>query len=175
MSQNSVVIMFFASVIAIGLGIIIADKLFNPINDLATAEALRPTLINIDLAALDAILQDGNSGLTGKEYLAQIPHVLFDAETISEAASKNQVRLSSEEERSQPNTRIAGTNIPPFVNEECQYPIQKALDLERVLGKSSDPQNSIWLTEYCNYREQMWAKQCYVPNDYLYYGELCRE
>lgn len=175
MNQDSVVVMFFASVIAIGVGIIFANTFFNPINDLATAAALRPTLINVDLAALNATLQDTNSGLTGKEYLGQIPHVLFDAETISEASSKDQVRLSSEEERSQPNTRIAGTNVPPFVNEECQYPIQKALDIERVLGKSADPQNSIWLAEYCDYREQMWDRQCYVPNDYLYYGHLCTE
>ena len=47
--------------------------------------------------------------------------------------------------------------------------------MERVLSKVANPEESIWVMEYCGYRQQMWDNQCYVPNDYLYYGELCTD
>ena len=175
MNQDSVVFLFLSSVVAVGLLILAGNQLFNPINNLAAAEALRPTLIKVDLAALEASLQAGNSRVTGKEFLEQkSEYVSMDVDGGIQSAINKPTRLSSAEEREQPNTQIVGTNVPPHMNEECQYPVQKALDIERVLSKSADPQSSIWLTEYCSYREQMWAKQCYVPNNYLYYGELCR-
>ena len=163
--------MFLASVIAVGLLILVGNFFFNPIRELSAAEALRPTFINVDLVALDAVLEEGNAGVSGKEFLAQQSEYLQMDNGIESALSE-QTRFGGEED--QPNTLIAGTNVPPFVDEECNYPVQKALDIERVLSKAEDPQNSIWLKEYCGYRAQMWTKQCYVPNDYLYYGDLCK-
>ena len=173
---DRVVVIVLGSIIAIGLLILGGNVMFNPIRELAAAEALRPTLIKTDMETLDAQLKEANAEVSAEEYLEQKnEYALLDEEGAIEAALEEQSRVSSEEERDFPNTRIAGTNVPPNVNEECQLPIKKALDIERVLSKAVDPQTSIWLEEYCSYRSKMWDKQCYVPNDYLYYGDLCKQ
>ena len=64
MNQDSAIIVFLSSVIVVGLLILAGNQLFNPINNLSAAEALRPTFIKVDLAALNASLQAGNSNVT---------------------------------------------------------------------------------------------------------------
>ena len=174
MDHDSVVKTILASIILLGSMILAGNKLFNPINDLAAATAVQPTPVNMDLASLDASLESGNyRSPTGE--LAESAYEAFRAIQALEEGNEEQVRLSSAEERQQPNTQMVGTNVAPFVNKECEQPIQKALDMERVLGKIANPEESIWVTEYCGYRQQMWDNQCYVPNDYLYYEELCKK
>lgn len=75
-----------------------------------------------------------------------------------------------------PNLRFAGKPPPSGLNISCKFAVGRALEIERDLAASDDPEESKWRENYCKWRCEVNKDRCPADDDYFYYRyrELCR-
>lgn len=75
-----------------------------------------------------------------------------------------------------PNLRLTGKSPPKGLPVGCKFPVGRALEIERALSAADNPRESTWTEEYCEWRREVYSKECQVPVEVFYfsYRELCQ-
>lgn len=78
--------------------------------------------------------------------------------------------------QSNPSLRSFAKHPPRGMVAECRFPVGQAAELERRMGGKDNPKESMWIDDYCRWRQEVRKLNCELPSDFFYhsYFEVCR-